>query len=96
MKLKIFFAEKGCGQKVVTRISLGIDGDTWPWIVSIGKYDTDGRWRHFCGGALITPRFVLTGTLTLDEKMTSVVYYSQGFKGYMFSKQPYLIELTKI
>ena len=50
----------------------------------------------FCGGALITPRFVLTGTLALDEKMTSVVYYSQGFKGYMFSKQPYLIELKKI
>ena len=52
---------EGCGQnQAETRIADGFDGNTWPWIASIGSYDSDGRWRHFCGGTLIDHNNVLT------------------------------------
>ena len=32
----------------------------WPWMASLGFFDGDNEWRHFCGATLVSDRHFLT------------------------------------
>ncbi|XP_054905474.1 elastase 2 like [Poeciliopsis prolifica] len=55
----------GCGnptfQPVVSRVVNGEDvrPHSWPWQISL-QYNSNGEWRHTCGGTLISSQWVLT------------------------------------
>uniref|UniRef100_A0A3Q2UDX9 Elastase 2 like n=1 Tax=Fundulus heteroclitus TaxID=8078 RepID=A0A3Q2UDX9_FUNHE len=55
----------GCGnptfQPVVSRVVNGEDvrPHSWPWQISL-QYNSNGEWRHTCGGTLISDQWVLT------------------------------------
>ncbi|XP_076019529.1 chymotrypsin-like elastase family member 2A [Genypterus blacodes] len=64
--LAVFVASTyGCGlptfPPVVTRVVGGEDvrPNSWPWQISL-QYNRDGKWRHTCGGTLISEQWVLT------------------------------------
>ncbi|KAM4571681.1 chymotrypsin-like elastase family member 2A [Fundulus diaphanus] len=55
----------GCGnptfEPVVSRVVNGEDvrPHSWPWQISL-QYNSNGDWRHTCGGTLISDQWVLT------------------------------------
>jgi len=58
-----------CGKKSVTDstfISGAFNDDEknpvgyWPWMASIGTYDTNMKWNHHCGASLVTTSHFLT------------------------------------
>uniref|UniRef100_UPI003AACE633 chymotrypsin-like elastase family member 2A n=1 Tax=Centroberyx gerrardi TaxID=166262 RepID=UPI003AACE633 len=55
----------GCGlptfPPAVTRVVGGQDArpHSWPWQISL-QYNSQGEWRHTCGGTLISDQWVLT------------------------------------
>lgn len=51
----ISFPER-CGNRIGNRIVGGVDGEDWPWAVSL----LTSRGQHFCGGSIITKRHILT------------------------------------
>jgi len=32
----------------------------WPWMASIGNYNTDNKWQHQCGATLLSDSHFLT------------------------------------
>ncbi|XP_056130470.1 chymotrypsin-like elastase family member 2A [Lampris incognitus] len=62
----------GCGlptfAPVVTRVVAGEDArpHSWPWQISL-QSDSSGRWRHVCGGSLISPDWVLTAAHCMNK-----------------------------
>jgi len=58
-----------CGKTLDTRVNFVASGKNddeynpvsyWPWMASIGLYDTENKWNHQCGATLITDRHFLT------------------------------------
>lgn len=63
----------GCGvpavPPVLSRVVAGRDArpHSWPWQVSL-QSDSSGRWRHVCGGTLISSDWVLTAAHCINER----------------------------
>ncbi|XP_016891320.1 chymotrypsin-like elastase family member 2A [Cynoglossus semilaevis] len=56
---------------VVNRVVAGEDvkPHSWPWQVSL-QYASSGRWRHVCGGTLVSSNWVLTAAHCINERYT--------------------------
>ena len=39
----------------------------WPWMASIGFYDTNKKWNHQCGATLVTNHHFLTAAHCVNE-----------------------------
>ncbi|XP_059189016.1 chymotrypsin-like elastase family member 2A [Centropristis striata] len=63
----------GCGiptfPPVVSRVVAGEDAKphSWPWQISL-QSDSSGRWRHICGGTLISSDWVLTAAHCINDR----------------------------
>ncbi|XP_029993954.1 chymotrypsin-like elastase family member 2A [Sphaeramia orbicularis] len=63
----------GCGvptfPPVVSRVVSGEDvrPHSWPWQISV-QSDSSGRWRHVCGGTLISSTWVLTAAHCINDR----------------------------
>ncbi|KAM6928617.1 chymotrypsin-like elastase family member 2A [Lycodopsis pacificus] len=63
----------GCGlptfPPVLSRVVAGEDvrPHSWPWQVSL-QSDSSGRWRHVCGGTLISSDWVLTAAHCINDR----------------------------
>ncbi|XP_033943248.1 chymotrypsin-like elastase family member 2A [Pseudochaenichthys georgianus] len=63
----------GCGlptfPPVLSRVVAGEDvrPHSWPWQISL-KSDGSGRWRHVCGGTLISSDWVLTAAHCINDR----------------------------
>lgn len=63
----------GCGlptiPPVLNRVVAGEDvrPHSWPWQISL-QSDSSGRWRHVCGGTLISSEWVLTAAHCINER----------------------------
>ncbi|TNM87257.1 hypothetical protein fugu_007487 [Takifugu bimaculatus] len=69
----LFASAHGCGipsiPPVLSRVVAGEDArpHSWPWQVSL-QSDSSGRWRHVCGGTLISSEWVLTAAHCIDDE----------------------------
>uniref|UniRef100_A0A8C2WZN6 pancreatic elastase II n=1 Tax=Cyclopterus lumpus TaxID=8103 RepID=A0A8C2WZN6_CYCLU len=63
----------GCGfpsfPPVLSRVVAGQDvrPHSWPWQISL-QSDSSGRWRHVCGGTLISSDWVLTAAHCINDR----------------------------
>ncbi|XP_028266460.1 chymotrypsin-like elastase family member 2A [Parambassis ranga] len=63
----------GCGlptfPPVLTRVVAGQDArpHSWPWQISL-QSDSSGRWRHVCGGILISSHWVLSAAHCINNR----------------------------
>nr|XP_040048704.1 chymotrypsin-like elastase family member 2A isoform X2 [Gasterosteus aculeatus aculeatus] len=63
----------GCGRPTfppaLSRVVAGEDArpHSWPWQISL-QSDSSGRWRHVCGGTLISADWVLTAAHCIDVR----------------------------
>ncbi|XP_027144091.1 chymotrypsin-like elastase family member 2A isoform X2 [Larimichthys crocea] len=63
----------GCGlptfPPVLSRVVAGEDvrPHSWPWQISL-QSDSSGRWRHVCGGSLISSEWVLTAAHCINDR----------------------------
>uniref|UniRef100_A0A3Q3WT92 pancreatic elastase II n=1 Tax=Mola mola TaxID=94237 RepID=A0A3Q3WT92_MOLML len=68
-----FVAACGCGRPtarpVLGRVVAGEDArpHSWPWQVSL-QAPSSGRWRHVCGGTLLSPDWVLTAAHCINDR----------------------------
>ena len=63
----------GCGFKpVLTRVANGVNAlpHSWPWPISLR---TNGG-KHFCGGSLIHPEWVLTAAHCIEDIIDHRMY----------------------
>ena len=59
--LSILSDLEDCGtNEKLSRVLVGTEVGLWPWMGSIGLYDSDQKWVHKCGATLITSRHGLT------------------------------------
>uniref|UniRef100_A0A667XP76 pancreatic elastase II n=1 Tax=Myripristis murdjan TaxID=586833 RepID=A0A667XP76_9TELE len=63
----------GCGlptfPPVLSRVVAGEDArpHSWPWQISL-QSDSSGRWRHVCGGSLLSSEWVLTAAHCINSR----------------------------
>lgn len=83
-KVCVFFSECGQSPKVfdpkqtVSLIHAGHNssrGD-FPWMAALYTVLEEGKWKHICGGTLISPYIVLTGNIVTVTNMTEHVVMS--------------------
>ncbi|XP_022671219.1 chymotrypsinogen A-like isoform X2 [Varroa destructor] len=74
------YAQEQCGQSPysdveVERIVGGQEASAgeWPWQVSLRRAGRDGRTRHFCGGALLSDRWMATAAHCVVNNYGAVV-----------------------
>ncbi|KAM7412181.1 hypothetical protein PAMA_021911 [Pampus argenteus] len=73
----------GCGlptfAPVVTRVVGGEDvrPHSWPWQISL-QYNSQGVWRHTCGGTLISNQWVLTAAHCISSREYRVALGKQN------------------
>lgn len=66
-----------CGEKTVSAVPLIVNGKNvvrgnYPWVAAIYRL-IDGEWTNACGGSMLTQRVILTGKLSSNMYVHTVL-----------------------